>query len=59
MTETTRDSAPWGKNVLVEFQNGIAWVTLNRPEKRNAMSPELNQEMFDTIYALEIDGPAA
>jgi trans-feruloyl-CoA hydratase/vanillin synthase len=28
---------------------------LNRPHKRNAMSPELNHEMFDTIDALELD----
>jgi trans-feruloyl-CoA hydratase/vanillin synthase len=53
MTAPARD--PWGQNVLVEFDNGIAWVSLNRPEKRNAMSPALNQEMFDTIDALEID----
>ncbi len=38
-------AAPWGKNVLVEFEDSIAWVTLNRPEKRNAMSPPLNDEM--------------
>jgi trans-feruloyl-CoA hydratase/vanillin synthase len=47
--------APWGRNVLVEFEDGIAWVSLNRPDKRNAMNPALNQEMFDTIDALEID----
>ena len=46
---------PWGKNVLVEFENGIAWVTLNRPHKRNAMSPALNQEMLDTLDVLELD----
>src|SRR5690606_29165813 len=34
----TDKKEPWGKNVLVEFEDGIAWVTLNRPEKRNAMS---------------------
>src|ERR1700722_5200550 len=28
---------PWGANVLVEFEDGIAWVSLNRPDKRNAM----------------------
>ena len=37
------DKEPWGKNVLVEFEDKIAWVTLNRPEKRNAMSPTLER----------------
>jgi trans-feruloyl-CoA hydratase/vanillin synthase len=46
---------PWGKNVLVEFEEGIAWVLLNRPSKRNAMNPELNQEMLDVLDALELD----
>ncbi len=40
-----RKKDPWGKLVLVEFEDGIAWVTMNRPEKRNAMSPALNEEM--------------
>jgi trans-feruloyl-CoA hydratase/vanillin synthase len=48
-------SDPWGKNVTVEFDNGIAFVALNRPEKRNAMSPDLNAEMLATIDALELD----
>ncbi|MEO6341256.1 MAG: enoyl-CoA hydratase-related protein, partial [Caulobacteraceae bacterium] len=43
------------KTVLVEFDNGVAWVSLNRPEKRNAMNPALNQEMLDTLNALEGD----
>jgi len=57
MSETTGSAGaePWGKNVLVEFEDGIAWVALNRPEKRNAMSPELNDEMLATMDALEID----
>jgi trans-feruloyl-CoA hydratase/vanillin synthase len=42
-----------GKNVLVEIVNGIAWVTLNRPEKRNAISPQLSAEMIATLDALE------
>jgi trans-feruloyl-CoA hydratase/vanillin synthase len=41
--------------VIVEKSEGIAWVTLNRPDKRNAMSPELNHEMCDVIGKLEID----
>jgi feruloyl-CoA hydratase/lyase len=46
---------PWGTNVLVEFEDGIAWVTLNRPDKRNAINVELAQEMNATVDALEID----
>jgi trans-feruloyl-CoA hydratase/vanillin synthase len=44
-----------GNTVLVEFEEGIAWVTLNRPEKRNAMNPALNNEMLAVLDALEID----
>jgi len=47
---------PWGKTVLVEFADQIAWVSLNRPEKRNAMNPELNSEMVRVLDALETDG---
>ena len=46
---------PWGDLVLVEFEDGIAWVTMNRPEKRNAMSPALNEEMLHTVAALATD----
>ncbi|SFS97156.1 p-hydroxycinnamoyl CoA hydratase/lyase [Saccharopolyspora flava] len=46
---------PWGNTVLVDFEDGIAWVTLNRPEKRNAMNPALNDEMVATLDALEAD----
>jgi feruloyl-CoA hydratase/lyase len=49
---------PGGKNVLVEFEDGIAWVSLNRPEKRNAMSVDLAYEMLEVLEALEIDDRA-
>jgi len=49
------DNLPGGKNVKVEIEDGIAWVTLNRPEKRNCMSPALNDEMVEVLDALEID----
>ena len=51
----TEMPVPGGKNVLVKFENGIAWVILNRPEKRNAMSPALNKEMLAVLDALETD----
>lgn len=41
--------------VLVERDEGIAWVTLNRPHKRNAMSPALNGMMLEVLEALEDD----
>ena len=46
------------KTVMVEVADGIAWVTLNRPEKRNAMSPTLNREMADVLEAVEVDDEA-
>ncbi|SFB62416.1 p-hydroxycinnamoyl CoA hydratase/lyase [Azotobacter beijerinckii] len=46
------------KTVTVEIEGGIAWVTLNRPEKRNAMSPTLNREMRDVLETVEQDAEA-
>jgi len=46
------------KTVKVEVEGGIAWVTFNRPEKRNAMSPTLNAEMVDVLETLELDREA-
>src|SRR6478735_7948133 len=53
--KTSTEKVPGGKNVLVAFEDQIAWVTLNRPEKRNCMSPALNDEMVEVLDALEID----
>jgi feruloyl-CoA hydratase/lyase len=41
--------------VKVEMDDGVAWVELNRPEKRNAMSPTLNAEMVEVLLALDAD----
>jgi trans-feruloyl-CoA hydratase/vanillin synthase len=49
--------ARW-QTVKVEVDNGIGWITLSRPEKRNAMSPTLNREMIDVLETLELDGEA-
>ncbi len=45
---------PW-KTVRAEVEDGIGWAILNRPEKRNAMSPILNLEMRDLLETLELD----
>lgn len=55
MTGKNSTPEPWGKNVLVEFEDGIAWVTMNRPEKRNAINVELAKEMTSVVDALEVD----
>jgi trans-feruloyl-CoA hydratase/vanillin synthase len=49
------ERVPGGVTVRVEFEDGIAWVYLNRPDKRNAMSPQLNDEMIEVLDALEGD----
>jgi feruloyl-CoA hydratase/lyase len=41
--------------VRVEVDEGVAWVELNRPEKRNAMNPALNAEMVEVLEALDAD----
>jgi feruloyl-CoA hydratase/lyase len=41
--------------VRVEVDEGIAWVELNRPEKRNAMNPTLNAEMVEVLQTLDAD----
>jgi feruloyl-CoA hydratase/lyase len=46
------------RNVKIEIRDGIAWAWLNRPEKRNAMSPELHYEMDDALARLEADAQA-
>ena len=44
------------QTVLVEKDgNGITTVTLNRPEKRNAMNPTLHREMVQVLEELEVD----
>jgi trans-feruloyl-CoA hydratase/vanillin synthase len=49
--------ARW-QTVKVDVENGIGWITLNRPDKRNAMSPTLNREMIDVLETLELDDDA-
>jgi feruloyl-CoA hydratase/lyase len=42
--------------IEVEVADRVATVTLNRPEKRNAMSPRLNQEMSSALADIAYDG---
>ena len=41
--------------VSVTIENRIAWVSYNRPEKRNCMSPKLNRQMMKVLSELEFN----
>lgn len=43
------------QTILVSVDDGIAIVTLNRPEKKNAMNPALHLEMHDALTRLAAD----
>ncbi|HWP28583.1 MAG TPA: enoyl-CoA hydratase-related protein, partial [Chloroflexota bacterium] len=43
------------QTVKIEREDGITWVILNRPEKRNAMNPTMHFEMVDVLSELETD----
>ncbi len=43
---------------LYEIRQGAAWITLNRPENRNALSAVLVNEVYDHLQAANAD-PAA
>ena len=52
----TEKDLPGGDTVRVEIdENNIGWVFFNRPDKRNAMNPKLNVEMYEVLDALEGD----
>ncbi len=41
--------------VLVDIKERIAWVTLNRPDKLNALDPQISEELYDVFYELTKD----
>src|SRR5689334_11159402 len=43
------------ETVHVEIDRRVAWVELNRPDKRNAMNPTMNREMIAVLEALDAD----
>ena len=40
---------------LYEVRNGAAWITLNRPQNRNALSAVLVAELYDNLLAANAD----
>ena len=43
------------ENVLYTVSDRVARITLNRPEKRNALSVELRREIITALRAAEAD----
>lgn len=43
------------KTLRIEQADGIATITLNRPEKKNAMNPQLHRDMHQTLLELRDD----
>ena len=39
--------------VLVERRHGVVWLTLDRPEKKNALTPEMFLEMREAINSAQ------
>ena len=41
--------------IKIEKDKGITWLFMNRPDKRNAMSPQLHLEMDEALDELAVD----
>jgi trans-feruloyl-CoA hydratase/vanillin synthase len=55
-TEGTLSPADFhAETVGLEIADGIAWLSFNRPKKKNAMSPTLNREMVLALDVIEAD----
>jgi trans-feruloyl-CoA hydratase/vanillin synthase len=55
-SQTATVSSPPRETVRIEREpNGLTWVILDRPEKRNAMNPRMHFEMVDVLDELEHD----
>jgi trans-feruloyl-CoA hydratase/vanillin synthase len=46
------------ETILVDLADGVATLTLNRPEKKNAMNPRLHEEVTHALERLRYDDAA-
>lgn len=55
MTGADGPASGGGDLLLVEVRNGVAWLTLNRPEKRNALNGALVEALHTALERLAAD----
>ena len=54
-TKLAPDNTATFENVKIERDGATTFIILNRPDKRNAMSPQLHMDMDDVLDELAID----
>ena len=55
---SSTDSSP-ADEILFNVADGIATITLNRPQQRNALSRKANQRLFELWNAIDADASIA
>src|SRR3972149_10566355 len=58
-TQSARGEEMQYQTLLVEIKDKVAKVMLNRPDKKNAMNPQLHKDMTAALEALRYDENAA
>ena len=43
------------EHILIEAEDGVGIVTLNRPDKLNAMNRQLSSELHDAVKRMDAD----
>lgn len=53
--KATKATAKHYETILIDKDKGITTITFNRPDQRNAMSPQLHMDMADALDDLAVD----